>query len=307
MTEKEFVTINEVGPRDGLQNQRVAVDTEGKLAIIDSLVRAGVKNIEVTSFVSPKAVPQMADAAQVFEGLPAKNEIHYSVLVPNEKGYQRAKSTGASSIAVVLSATETMNVKNIKMSLSQARTVCNSVISQAKEDGLESRGYISVAFACPFEGPVEAAIVVELAEEMFAHGADEVIIADTIGAANPAQVSNLFQLLTDQFGMEMIKNRFSAHFHDTRAMALANVWAALQSGIRKFDSSIGGLGGCPFAPGASGNLATEDVVLMLDQCGYQTGIDVDGLKDTIKIAEELVQHKLGGRMMPWLRSQEKVA
>ena len=275
--------------------------------MIQALVEAGVRNIEVTSFVSPKAVPQMADAAQVFAGLPAKEKMHYSVLVPNQKGYERAKSTGVNSVAVVLSATETMNQKNINMSLATSRSVCNTVIARAKEDGLESRGYISVAFACPFEGPVDSNIVVELAEEMFKSGADEVIIADTIGAANPAHASRVFQLLTDTFGSEMIKNRFSAHFHDTRAMALTNVWAALQWGIRKFDSSIGGLGGCPFAPGASGNLATEDGVMMLHQCGYETGINVDGLKKAIKVSEGLVQRELGGRMMPWLRSQEKAA
>ncbi|MBF0279938.1 MAG: hydroxymethylglutaryl-CoA lyase [SAR324 cluster bacterium] len=306
MSKTEIVTINEVGPRDGLQNQKVPVNTAGKLAMIHALVKAGVRHIEVSSFVSPRAVPQMADAAQVLEGLPAEDEMHYSVLVPNQKGYQRAKSAGAKSVAVVLSATEVMNQKNINMSLASSRTVCNSVISEAKEDGLESRGYISVAFSCPFEGPVEPGIILELAQEMLESGADEIIIADTIGAACPAEVSGLFRLLTERFGANTMENRFSAHFHDTRAMALSNVWAALQWGIRKFDSSIGGLGGCPFAPGASGNLATEDAVVMLHQCGYDTGIDIKGLMKAIEVSEKLIQHKLGGRMMPWLSSRKNI-
>jgi hydroxymethylglutaryl-CoA lyase len=201
---------------------------------------------------------------------------------------------------VVLSATETMNSKNANMSLAQARSVCSGIVRRTKAEGNRSQGYIAVAFSCPFEGPVSPELVCELATELFDAGVDEVIISDTIGAASPTEVFDLFSLLAKRFDL----GRLSGHFHDTRALALANVWAALQVGVRKFDSSIGGLGGCPFAPGAAGNLATEDLVLMLHQCGYETGIDVDRLRSAIALAEKLVKHPLGGRVMPWLLSQQ---
>lgn len=303
MSESNFVTINDVGPRDGLQNQPAPVSAEGKLRLIKNLVAAGIKDIEVTAFVSPKAVPQMADAQEVFTQLPVNDGVNYSALIPNEKGYERAVASGARSVAVVLSATETMNQKNIRMSLEQAKDVCKSVIARAKSEGIESRAYIAVAFGCPYEGQVDSDLIMRLSEEMFSAGANEIIIADTIGAANPTQVFNMFEMLKQHFDL----NNFSAHFHDTRALALANVWAALQSGLRKFDASIGGLGGCPFAPGASGNVATEDLVLMLQQCGFQTGIDLDKLRNAISVAEELVERPLGGRMLPWLKSQEERA
>lgn len=295
-----FVIVNEVGPRDGLQNQPVLVPAAGKLELIRRLLAAGLKHIEITSFASAKAVPQMADAAEVYAGLPQADDIAYSALIPNEKGYARAVAAGARSIAVVLSATETMNQKNIAMSLAQARTVSQTVVARARADGVTSRAYIAVAFECPYEGPVDAERVRLLAADLFESGADEVIIADTIGAANPSAVARMFERLGREFGTE----RLSAHFHDTRALALANAWAALEAGIRKFDASIGGLGGCPFAPGASGNVATEDLVLMLHQCGYATGIDVDRLGDAVAVAADLIQAPLGGRMLPWLRAKQ---
>ena len=295
-----FVIVNDVGPRDGLQNQPVQVPTAGKLKLIRRLLAAGLKHIEVTSFVSPKAVPQMADAAEVYAGLPPAADVEYSALIPNEKGYERARAAGARSVAVVLSATETMNRKNISMSLEQARAVSHAVVARARADAVTSRAYIAVAFECPYEGPVDAERVRLLAAELFERGADEVIIADTIGAANPQAVARLFERLGREFGTE----RLSAHFHDTRALALANAWAALQAGIRKFDASIGGLGGCPFAPGASGNVATEDLVLLLHQCGYATGIDVDKLCDAVAVASELIGAPLGGRMLPWRRAAQ---
>ena len=298
----DYVTINEVGLRDGLQNQPVIVPTEGKLALVQILVAAGVKNIEATSFVSPKAVPQMADASDLYKALPGKDRIDYSVLVPNLKGYERAVDAGAKSVAFVLAASDTMNKKNINMSLQQTKAVCCDVIRQAGKDGVRSRTYISGVFLCPFEGPIPDERFIEMAEEMFGAGTNEVIIADPLGLANPTLVFGLFGGISRKLGLEKI----SAHFHDTRAMALANVWAALQAGVRKFDSSIGGLGGCPFAPGASGNLATEDLVLMLTQCGFETGIDVGGLRKAIKFAEELVKRPLGGRMMPWMESRTEL-
>ncbi len=298
----EQVKVNEVGLRDGLQNQPVQVDTEGKLSLVRSLIDAGVTRIEVTSFVSPKAVPQMADAVELFRRLPSKDVIDYSALVPNLKGYERAAEAGVKSVALVLAASDTMNRKNINMSLEQARAACCDVIRRAGSDSVASRSYISGVFLCPFEGPVPNSRIVELAADMFAAGASEVIIGDPLGLANPAKVQGLFEEMSRTFDLETI----SAHFHDTRALALANVWAALCVGVRKFDSSVGGLGGCPFAPGSSGNLATEDLVLMLAQCGFETGIDVEGLRKAIKVAEGLVERTLGGRTMPWLESRTQL-
>lgn len=295
------ITINEVGLRDGLQNQPVHVSTESKLRLANMLVDAGVRHMEATSFVSPKAVPQLADAAELFLRLPAQDRVEYSALIPNEKGFERALTAGARSVGVVLSATDTMNRKNIRMSLDDTREVCNRIIGLAKDEGVRSRGYVAVAFECPFEGAVAQETVVRLADELYESGADEVIIADTIGAADPSVVFERFTALAQRFDVD----RLTAHFHDTRALALANVWAATQAGIRKFDSSIGGLGGCPFAPGAAGNVATEDLVLMLTQCGYRTEIDIDQLIYAVREAGRVTERELGGRMLPWLQSQRR--
>lgn len=298
----DHVTVNEVGLRDGLQNQPVMVTTEGKLALVQALITAGLKNIEVTSFVSPKAVPQMADAAELYNSLPAKDRIVYSALVPNLKGYERAVEVGVKSVAFVIAASDTMNRRNINMSLEQTKAACCEVIRQAGKDGVNSRTYLSGLFICPFEGPIPDERIIDSAEEMLQAGTNEVIIADPLGLANPTRVFQLFGGIARKVGLE----RISAHFHDTRAMALANVWASLHAGVRKFDSSIGGLGGCPFAPQASGNLATEDLVLMLSQCGHETGIDVDGLREAIAVAEGLVRRTLGGRAMSWLESRTEL-
>jgi hydroxymethylglutaryl-CoA lyase len=220
----------------------------------------------------------------------------FSALVPNLKGYELAKKAGARSVAVVLSATETMNQKNINMSLDQTISVCKEIVAQALRDGITPRSYLSVAVECPYEGMVEEQVIEGLSAMMLEAGAKEVIVADTIGAANPAQVKSLFTRLVSAFGAPTI----SGHFHDTRAMALANTWQALECGIRKFDASIAGLGGCPFAPGASGNLATEDLVLMLNDAGFDTGIDLNKLLRSVELTGQLVQHPVGGRSMAYL-------
>jgi hydroxymethylglutaryl-CoA lyase len=297
---RERVLVNEVGPRDGLQNQPVHLPLDGKLELIEALVAAGVRAIEAASFVSPKAVPQMADADALFPRLPLPETVRYSALVPNVRGLDRALDAGAREVAVVLSATETMNRRNINMSLDQARTACIDVIASAAARGVRAKAYVAVAFTCPFEGPVQRARVVELAGQMFCGGADEVVIADTIGAANPREVRDLLGDCVKAYGAE----RLAAHFHDTRGFALANAWAAIEAGLRRFDSSIGGLGGCPFAPGAAGNLATEDLVVLAEQCGFDTGISVPGLRAAVQVAERLVQRPLGGRTTAWLRTQE---
>jgi hydroxymethylglutaryl-CoA lyase len=294
-----FVTVNEVGPRDGLQSQGKTLDLQERLSMITALLDAGIRSVEVGSFVSPKAVPQMAGTGELFAQLPMTDQVAYSALVPNLRGYQLAREAGVRSVAVVLSATETMNQRNINMSLEQTTEVCAQLMQQARADGVEARAYVAVAFECPFEGLTSPAVVAELVERMFSAGADKVIIADTIGAANPAGVKDLLS----RFAEHCAAGRISCHFHDTRGMALANVVAALDLGVREFDSSIGGLGGCPFSPGATGNLATEDLVLMLDSMGYQTGIQPLQLVNTVHRVEALTGTPLGGHSFRWLVRQ----
>ena len=299
----ETVLINEVGLRDGLQIQPQFVPTAGKLELCRALIDAGVREIEATSFVSPKAVPQMADAGELFPALPVRAGVHYSALVPNEKGYERARAAGANAIALVIATTETFNRRNINMSFAEALAVNQAVIARARADGVHARAYISGAFVCPYEGVTPLARLLDVTERLLDAGADEVGIADTIGAGHPKQCQEIFSAVVGRWGPE----RFSAHFHDTRAMGLVLAWVALREGIRKFDSSIGGLGGCPFAPGAAGNLATEDLVFMLEQSGYRTGIDVAGLRTAVAVAERLLGRPLGGRITPWWLSQAKKA
>lgn len=301
MTER--ITVNEVGPRDGLQNQSVAISVAGKLALIEALVHAGIRSIEATSFVSPKAVPQMADADELYPRLPLSDQVAYSALVPNRRGLARAAQAGAKEIAVVLSATDTMNRRNINLGLDEACAESVATIAEARRMGMRAKGYVAVAFICPFEGAVDPERVLTLAGRLREGGADEVVIADTIGAASPMAVRDLVEEAVARFG----RTALSVHFHDTRGFALANTWAAMEAGIRKFDSSIGGLGGCPFSPGAAGNLATEDLVLMAEQCGFTTGIDVAALRQAVKLAAELVGRPLGGRTHQWLEAEDRRA
>ena len=224
------------------------------MALIEGLLNAGLPSVEVASFVSPKAVPKMAGAADVVGALDL-DRADFHALVPNRKGYELASASGIRSVGVVLSATETMNRENINMSLDRATSVCAEVLQQARTDGLKARAYVSVAFECPFEGVVPDERLERLGAVMFDAGADEVIVADTIGAGNPLRAKALFGRMVAAFGA----SRLAAHLHDTRALALANAWQALECGIRRFDSSVGGLGGCPFAAGAAGNLATQDL------------------------------------------------
>ena len=295
------VIVNEVGLRDGLQNQPRHVPVEGKLEMLNSLIAAGVSSIEVTSFVSPKAVPQMADASELYGRLPLDKGVNFEALVPNEKGYERAVAAGAKTVALVLASTEEMNQKNIGMSLERATEVNIAVIKRANREGIKPRSYISTAMGCPYEGDVAPEVVFDIAARMFEAGAAEAAVADTIGSGDPAQVKFIFETLAKRYGPE----RLAAHFHDTRGLALANSWVALECGVRKFDTSIGGLGGCPFAPGATGNVATEDVVHMVERSGFETGIDVEALRKAVKIAAYYTGQELGGRVLSWIESQER--
>lgn len=291
----DTVVVNDVGPRDGLQNQPRVLTPAQRLQLIEALVAAQVKHIEVGSFVSPKAVPAMAGTDELFAQLPA-GDIEYSALIPNRKGYELAKLAGVRSMVLVVAASNTMNEKNIRMSTDDAMAVCAEVLNQARSDGLAVQACIATAWECPFEGAVDAGVVSGLAARLMEHGASRLVIADTIGAANPAQVRTLMQRLVKEVGAD----KLTCHFHDTRAMGLANAYAALEAGIRRFDASIGGLGGCPFAPGATGNIATEDLVMMLSLMGFETGIDIERLLIAAQLAGELTGTATGGRAQAWL-------
>lgn len=300
----DSLIITDVSPRDGLQNQAVHVTAEAKVELVRLLAAAGLTSVEVTSFVSPAAVPQMADAAEVLAGVQRiASNLRTSALVPNLKGLARAIAAGAREVAVVLSATETMNQRNINTSLATATSMCEQTVVEAVASGLATRAYIAVAWECPFEGLVDSRVVVALCERMLAAGAREIVIADTIGAAAPAQVT---RLLRDLAGTVPI-DQTAVHFHDTRGFGVADAWAAMEAGVRRLDASAGGIGGCPFAPGAAGNLATEDLVLLARQSGLHTGIAIDGLRLAVEFAESQLQRPLGGRSMGWHRRKKPVA
>ena len=296
------IHITDVAPRDGLQNQPLQVSIDDKLRLMQLLAAAGLRSIEATSFVSPKAVPQMADAAELVPRVQAAlPQVRVSTLVPNLKGLERARAAGAHEIAVVLAATETMNQKNINMSLQQATEVCEQTLRSARSMGLRTRAYVAVAFDCPFEGATPLDAVLRASARMLEAGAQEIVVADTIGSASPGQVRDRFKALKDTVPMD----RLAAHFHDTRGMGVANAWVALEAGVRRFDASAGGIGGCPFAPGAAGNLATEDLVLMAQRSGFSTGVDLARRVDAVGFAETLLQRPLGGRSMTWLRRERE--
>ena len=296
----DTILITDVAPRDGLQNQPLPVGTADKLELVRRLQAAGLARIEVGSFVSPRAVPQMADTGELLPQVQsAMPSLQASVLVPNLKGLERAQAAGAREIAVVLSATETMNQRNIGMGLAQATEVSERTLQAARALGMRTRAYVAVAFDCPFEGQTTLATVVDLAGRMHAAQADEIVVADTIGSASPAMVRDRLRAIASAVPLE----RLAVHFHDTRGMGVANAWAALEAGVRRFDASVGGIGGCPFAPGAAGNLATEDLVLMAERSGFATGIDTDALLDVVGFAEGLLQRPLGGRSSAWLRRE----
>lgn len=278
----ERVRIMEVGPRDGLQNEPGVVPTETKIRFIRSLAEAGLSDIEVTSFVSPKAVPQLADAADVCAALPRGESLRLVALVPNEKGLERAMGAGIRSVAVFTAASESFTKQNIRMTIDESFEAFRPVAERARQSGLWLRGYVSTAFACPYEGVVDPLKVAEVTERLFDLGADEISIGDTIGVAVPSDVDRLLELLLKRFPAE----KLAMHFHDTRGTAIANVEASLRAGISVFDSSAGGLGGCPYAPGAGGNLATEDLLYLLDGLGIHTGVD---LGKVMEVSNELAR------------------
>jgi hydroxymethylglutaryl-CoA lyase len=280
------VRIVEVGPRDGLQNETKTIPTEKKAEFIALLVAAGLKDIEVASFVHPKWVPQLADAQDLIKRLEFTPDVRYSALVPNMKGLERAIASGIRRIAVFTAASESFNHKNINMGVQQSLEVFKPVVSRAAAEGISVRGYISTCFVCPYEGSVAKQRVADVTRALFELGVDEVSIGDTIGAATPKDVETTVGFLLQEFPAA----KLAMHFHDTYGMAVANVYQSLQMGITIFDSSAGGLGGCPYAPGASGNVATEDIVYLFEKLGIQTGVSLQLLRQASHlIARELAR------------------
>jgi len=299
------VQIVEVGPRDGFQIEPTFVPTEQKIRIIDRLAETGLSRIEATSFVHPKAIPQLADAAEVMAGITRKEGVSYTALAPNLKGVERALQAGVREINLVVSASESHNQNNMNMSIAESLKAFREAAKIALDNGMRITGSIATAFGCPFEGWVSPRKVEEIAQELLAMGVHEVSLADTTGMADPSQVIGMVSRLRHQFK----DVEFRLHFHNTRGAGTANVLAALTEGITIFDGSIGGLGGCPYAPGATGNIPTEDMVHMLESMGIDTGIDLSKLIDCAKMVQELLGRELPGQVMkagavPWVTKKQ---
>jgi hydroxymethylglutaryl-CoA lyase len=293
------VTVVEVGPRDGLQNEASVVATEDKVAFIDALSASGLGVIEATAFVSPKAIPQLADGEEVFRRIAKAPGVRYPVLVPNEKGLDRAEAAGVHEIAVFTAASETFNRKNINASIEESFARFAPVLSRAKRSGIRVRGYVSCAFGCPYEGPIAPEAVARVSARLVSIGCDEISVGDTIGVGVPAQVPEVVGR-TVEAGVPL--GRLALHFHDTRGTALANVAEGLREGVRIFDSSAGGLGGCPYAPGAAGNVATEDLVYLLHGMGYETGVDLAGVAAASRALARAIGRPPGSRVFQALEA-----
>ncbi len=287
------VRIVEVGPRDGLQNEARTVPTDKKAEFVRLLAAAGLKDIEVASFVHPKWIPQLADAQDLIKQLEPNPSVRYSALVPNMKGLDRAIESGIRRIAVFTAASETFNRKNINMGIQESIDVFKPVVDRALKEGISVRGYVSTCFVCPYEGAVPKEKVAEVTRALFDLGVDEVSIGDTIGAATPKDVESTGGHLLGQFPVE----RLAMHFHDTYGMAIANVYQSLQMGFATFDSSAGGLGGCPYAPGASGNVATEDLLYLLDRLGIATGVSLQLLRRASHFIAQQLARDLPSRVL----------
>lgn len=282
------VTIKEVGPRDGLQNEQTFIPTKDKISWIHQLSRTGLNYIEITSFVSPKWIPALADSFEVATGIQKEPGVTYAALVPNARGLERALEADIDEVSIFMSASETHNRKNINKSITETYPVLQEVVSDALAAGKKVRGYVSTVFGCPYEGNVSEDAIIRIAETLFEMGIYELSLGDTIGVANPKQVQTILASLLNRFKSEQL----AMHFHNTRGTALANVLASLQMGMTTFDGAVGGLGGCPYAPGASGNLATDDLLYMLTGMGIQTNIH----EGRISAAAQFIQDKIGRKL-----------
>jgi hydroxymethylglutaryl-CoA lyase len=290
------VRIREVGPRDGFQNEPETIPTERKIELIDALARTGLRRLEVTSFVRPDVIPQLADAAEVLERIDPPAGVSVSVLIPNERGLENAlrHRSRFHEINVIVSASETHNLKNVNRSIAESLAGLESVLARARAEGLRCEAVLSTCFGCPYEGRVPPARVLDVAARLRDAGAQEIGFGDTTGMANPVQVRDLFDLARERLGPDV---ELTAHFHNTRGQGLANVLAALQAGIDSFESSFGELGGCPVPAGATGNIATEDLVSMLHEMGVRTGIDLPALLDCARRVQEILGRPLGSHTL----------
>ena len=286
------VRIVEVGPRDGLQNERVDIGTAAKVELVDRLSRTGLRSIEATAFVSPKWVPQMADAAEVLAGIERMAGIAYPVLVPNEQGYARAREAGADEVAVFTAASEAFNLRNTNASIAQSLERFAPVLERARADGVRVRGYVSTVLGCPYQGEVPLADVVRVARSLHAMGCYEISLGDTIGVGTPAKARAMLQAVAGEVPMAAL----AIHFHDTYGQALANVLACVEDGVAVVDSAVSGAGGCPYAKGASGNVASEDVVYMLHGLGIRTGVDLPLLAETGRWLAGLLGRETGSKV-----------
>lgn len=286
------VSVYEVSPRDGLQNERATVAIGEKLRLIDALADAGIARIEITSFVSPTWIPQLADADEVAEHVRRRPGVTFSALCPNPKGLERARAAKIDEIAVFLSASETHNKKNVNKTIAETLTAFEQTVVPARSMGMKVRGYVSTAWGCPYEGHVDPQRVVSIAKNLFDMGTYQVSLGDTIGVGTPLQTQRILDLVL----ADVPADKIALHMHDTRGTALANVLVGLDMGITTFDASIGGMGGCPYAPGAAGNVATEDLVYMLHGMGIETGIDLERLVDAGRAAAGMVGRALPGKV-----------
>jgi hydroxymethylglutaryl-CoA lyase len=282
------VTLYEVGPRDGLQNESRMIPTDDKVRFIDALSDTGLRAIEITSFVNPKWIPQLADGAEVARRIARRPGVAYSALVPNKQGLDSAIAAGMKEVAVFMSASETHNKKNVNKTIAQTLVAFRETVPPALAAGLRVRAYVSTVYGCPYEGAVDPAKAVELCRELRALGCYQVSLGDTIGVGTPRQVRDVLARVLAEIPTPDV----AVHFHDTRGTALANILVSVEMGITTVDSALGGLGGCPYAPGASGNVATEDVVYMLEGMGCKTGVDLDKLVDCSRLASTLVGHEM---------------
>ena len=288
----DAVRIVEVGPRDGLQNEATQVATADKIALIDRLSATGLRSIEATSFVSPRWVPQLADAAEVYAGIDKRAGIAYPVLVPNLQGYQRARSVGVAEIAVFTAASEAFNRRNINASIDESLARFAPVMEAARADGVRVRGYVSTVLGCPYQGEVPVAEVVRVSRALHAMGCHEISLGDTIGVGTPARARAMLEAVAGELPVAAL----AVHFHDTWGQALANILACLEAGVRVVDAAVSGTGGCPYAKGASGNVASEDVVYMLHGLGMRTGIDLDLLAQTGRWLSGLLGRASGSKV-----------
>ena len=290
-SDPDFVKVVEVGPRDGLQNEPREVPTEVKLELIERLAEAGLSAVEATAFVSPKWVPQMADHTEVLERIRRKPGVSYPVLTPNLKGFEAARAAGATEVAIFGAASEAFSRRNINCSIAESLERFTPVLNAAKAAGISVRGYVSCVLGCPYEGNVAPERVADVAAALYEMGCYEVSLGDTIGVGTPAKTQSMLRACAERIPLEHL----AGHYHDTYGQALANTYASLELGVRTFDASVAGLGGCPYAAGASGNVATEDVVYLLHGLGMETGIDLDRLVATGTWISELLKRDYGSK------------